>query len=174
MKKGILIASSDRAFLPEELTDDLADSAQTVAGEMGSQENRESRPWRIAIGCLSVRRFPIESLVLQGDGRRKLRLYDIQLCPDLAALADVARVTKLGSQFLDLDFNVVGHRLISLSVKDDVSGREGMAGSGIAQATGRAGEWGSRFSEGAAGGWRKLGEPLILEAGMRERQTPGF
>jgi len=59
-------------------------------------------------------------------------------------------------------------------VKDDDSGREGMMESWIAQATGGAGEWGSRFSEGAAGGWRKLGEPLILEAGMRERHTPGF
>ncbi|KQV83423.1 hypothetical protein ASC90_21020 [Rhizobium sp. Root1220] len=59
-------------------------------------------------------------------------------------------------------------------MKDDDSGREGMAGSGIAQATGRAGEWGSRFAEGAIGGRRKLGEPPILEAGMRERHTPGF
>lgn len=130
-------------------------------------DERESR-----VGCPSVRRLPIDGLVQQGDGSRKLRLSGIQLGLDLPTLTDLASVTKLGPQFLDLDFNVVGHRLISVSVKDDVNGREGMAGSGIAQATGRAGEWGSRFSEGAVGGWRKLGEPLILEAVMRERHTP--
>jgi len=41
------------------------------------------------------------------------------------------------------------------------------AGSGIALATGRAGEWGSRFAESAlVGRWSKLGEPLILGAGV--------
>ncbi|RVN79305.1 hypothetical protein CN101_35970, partial [Sinorhizobium meliloti] len=101
---------------------------------MGSQENRDSRRTCSGIGCPSVRRLPIDGLVLQGDGSCKLRLSDIEFSLDLATLAAVAGVTNLGPQFLDLDFNAVGYRLISLSVKDDVSGREGMAGSWIAQA----------------------------------------
>lgn len=69
---------------------------------MGSQENCDSRQWRRAIGRPSVRRLPIDSLVPQGNGRYKLRLRDVQLGLDLATLAGVARVTKLGPQFLDL------------------------------------------------------------------------
>jgi len=144
------------------------------SGGIRLRHDTRNAPWRNAVGCPSVRRLPIDGLVLQGDDTCKLRMSDIQLGLDLATLAGVASVTELGPQFLDLDFDIVGHRLISLSVKDDDSGREGMMESWIAQATGGAGEWGSRFSEGAAGGWRKLGEPLILEAGMRERHTPGF
>ncbi|CAK02915.1 hypothetical protein pRL80114 (plasmid) [Rhizobium johnstonii 3841] len=116
----------------------------------------------------------LEPAILLGNDDGQLGARQLEFDLDLATFVGIDALPELGPQFFDLDFNVVGHRLISLDVKDDDSGREGMAGSGIAQATGRAGEWGSRFSEGATGGCRKLGEPLILEAGMRERHTPGF
>lgn len=44
----------------------------------------------------SVRGLPIEDVALQVDGRRKLRLSNIQLGLDLPTLASVASVTKFG------------------------------------------------------------------------------
>ncbi|MCQ4632735.1 hypothetical protein GB927_022020 [Shinella sp. CPCC 100929] len=99
----------------------------------------------------SERRLCIQPPFLFDNDDCKLGSRAVQLDLDIAALGGIRCVSKFGPQFLDLDFEFVSHRLISLSVKDDVTSREGMAGAGIAQATGRAGEWGSRFAQAARG-----------------------
>nr|ABN47140.1 hypothetical protein [Sinorhizobium meliloti SM11] len=115
----------------------------------------------------SERRLGFCKAVQFGDCDGQFCLGDFEFSLNLAALGAIESVAQLSSQFLNLYFEFVGHLRLLTFVKDDRRGQEGMAGSGIAPATDRAGEWGSRFAQAAlrAGG-ASWGEPLILEAAM--------
>jgi hypothetical protein len=88
----------------------------------------------------SERRFAFCDTVKLGARDNQLCLSDFELGLDLTALCTIDSVTQLSPQFFDLDCKFVGHLRLLTLVKDERRVREAMAGSRIAQATGRAGE----------------------------------